>query len=477
MDRTLEVISPTGDSSAMALSAGPTRIEAAAGFTYRISGRAGEPTPSVMRDGSDLVVEGLTHGDSLTVSNFYTECSPTEVCSFVLSGFDGVANASVTPATQPLGALSSGRFLMLGGDLAVAEQAPANWQDFSPWWLAGIGLGGAAVAGAVGGGSDSAVGSSTSDPAVVVSPPVNTDPPATVPQPVTAPPPVPTDPLEPPPAPGPSLSIAADTGAGATINGPITYTFTFSAAVDGFSAGDIDVAGGTVTRFSGTGAIYTAEITPDAGQEGQLSVQVGEGAASGTRGAGSMGASAIPIAFDRIRPDLDISDDITGAASGPVVFTFTFTEPVVGFTIDDISIQSSGANPVVGSLERVDGSTYTLAVLPVAGDPGLLRVSVADDRVEDDAGNGNIASLQIQPFSDSGASLAAADIFDDPAGYGSAVLARLVSDNDSTAGMAPMHEAPAFRGTVGAPMSIASYATVAPLGPDPLAQSPGIEVI
>lgn len=43
---------------------------------------------------------------------------------------------------------------------------------------------------------------------------------------------------------------------------PLNYTFTFSVPVTGFVVGDITVTGGTAGGFAGSGAIYTANITP-----------------------------------------------------------------------------------------------------------------------------------------------------------------------------------------------------------------------
>ncbi len=56
---------------------------------------------------------------------------------------------------------------------------------------------------------------------------------------------------------------------------PFTVTITFSEAVTGFVLGDIGVTGANVAAFAGTGAVYTAEITPIAGEAVVLSVAGG----------------------------------------------------------------------------------------------------------------------------------------------------------------------------------------------------------
>ncbi|WP_296425521.1 HYR domain-containing protein, partial [Yoonia sp.] len=56
---------------------------------------------------------------------------------------------------------------------------------------------------------------------------------------------------------------------------PFTVTITFSENVTGFVLGDIGVTGANVAAFAGTGAVYTAEITPIAGEAVVLSVAGG----------------------------------------------------------------------------------------------------------------------------------------------------------------------------------------------------------
>jgi len=105
-----------------------------------------------------------------------------------------------------------------------------------------------------------------------------------------------------------------------------------------------------------------------------------------------------PVRGDQTAPDLDITDNEPGVASGAVVFTFTFTEAVVGFAADDISVSSSAGIPTIAEFTSVTETTYELTVLPPAGEQGTMIISVGDSLAQDAAGNGNIGSLQIQPF-------------------------------------------------------------------------------
>ena len=60
-----------------------------------------------------------------------------------------------------------------------------------------------------------------------------------------------------------------------TEEGPFTITITFSEPVLNFVQGDLTVAGGILTSFSGAGAVYTAEITPETQQNVLISVAAG----------------------------------------------------------------------------------------------------------------------------------------------------------------------------------------------------------
>ena len=79
----------------------------------------------------------------------------------------------------------------------------------------------------------------------------------------------------------PSLSITSDTSG--TANGPVTYTFSFSEDVSGFSADHITVTGGSKQdgSFSGSGDTYSIVVDPtDATQAGTITVDVDAGVAT-----------------------------------------------------------------------------------------------------------------------------------------------------------------------------------------------------
>ena len=81
----------------------------------------------------------------------------------------------------------------------------------------------------------------------------------------------------------------------------------------------------------------------------------------------------------------------------PVSLEVTFSEPVTGFSLEDISVANGTAGNLAGS-----GAVYTFDVTPNA--IGEVAVDIAEGVAQDADGNGNIAarlSLGI-PYDDDG---------------------------------------------------------------------------
>ena len=94
---------------------------------------------------------------------------------------------------------------------------------------------------------------------------------------------------------------------------------------------------------------------------------------------------------DTTAPTVTIANDVSApAASGPVTFTFVFSEDV-GVSFDATDIVVSGGTP--SSFTRVPGGTQaTLVVTPTANTGGTMTVSVAAGSFTDIAGNANTAA-------------------------------------------------------------------------------------
>jgi len=99
---------------------------------------------------------------------------------------------------------------------------------------------------------------------------------------------------------------------------------------------------------------------------------------------------ATPTA-DTTPPSVAITDDTAaGTANGPVTFTFRFSEPVIGFTADDVVVGGGTKGALVAA---PDGLSYAMTVAPTAGvQAGQITVDVAAGAVIDNGGNANTAA-------------------------------------------------------------------------------------
>lgn len=190
----------------------------------------------------------------------------------------------------------------------------------------------------------------------------------------------------------PAITISDDESA-ATANiagGTITYTFTFSEAVSGFSVADIVVSGGTKAGSFASGvdgdSVYTLVVTPIAGFEGNVTVDVSAAKAVDVSGNANTAALQSVQAVDMKAPTLAITDDESATtaniAGGSITYTFTFSENVAGFSADDIVVTNGTKGAFSGS-----GSSYTLVVTPTTGLVGDVSVSVPAANQVDGAGN------------------------------------------------------------------------------------------
>jgi hypothetical protein len=214
----------------------------------------------------------------------------------------------------------------------------------------------------------------------------------------------------------PSGPVVTDNVTGPTANGPVTFTFAFAEPVAGFTAADVNVTGGTVGAFTATSsAVYTLVVTPTPDVAGTISVSVPAGPgvtdlagnALASAGSGSQAFNTV------IQPTLTITDDAGGTAAGPVLFTFTFSEPVTQFTAADI-VTSGGAT--VGTFTALSQAVYTAVITPPAG-TGTFTVDVPASAAVDLAGNPSLAAAQVsQPYAPADATLPTVVITDNVPG-------------------------------------------------------------
>jgi predicted secreted protein len=190
----------------------------------------------------------------------------------------------------------------------------------------------------------------------------------------------------------PTLLITDDqTGTGNIAGGDITYTFTFSEGVSGFSADDIVVTDGTKGAFTATSdTIYNLVVTPTAGFEGNVTIDVAGAVAIDAAGNTSLATTKSLQSVDMRAPTLAITSDVTALKIGETAtITFTFSEdPGTTFAWDgsDGDVTVSG-----GTLSAISGSGLirTAIFTPTANvGSGTASITVASDAYTDAAGNG-----------------------------------------------------------------------------------------
>lgn len=168
-------------------------------------------------------------------------------------------------------------------------------------------------------------------------------------------------------------------------NTVFAITVKFSEAVTGFVVGDITLSNATASNFQGTGDTYTATITPNG--PGNISLSIAAAVAKDAGNNDNTASAAVTVTYDGTAPTLSISGAPTSVnKQNPIILTFTFSEAVTGFTIDDVMVNNASK----ANFTSTSTSVYTLAITPL--EEGNFGASVAANAAHDAAGNGNVAS-------------------------------------------------------------------------------------
>ena len=169
-----------------------------------------------------------------------------------------------------------------------------------------------------------------------------------------------------------------------------TLGIRFSESVSGFERGDLGVTGATVTAFSGSGASYTATLTPNT-PPGNIAFEVPANVAQDAAGNGNTAAARQTVAY--VAPDTTppaVSINAPDRHNGqPFEVTFAFSETVRGFEAGDIRI--TGAR--ITTFPSQSLVLYTATLTP-NNPPGPILIEVPANVAQDAAGNGNIAAAR-----------------------------------------------------------------------------------
>ncbi|WP_257899797.1 Ig-like domain-containing protein [Pseudomonas tolaasii] len=193
-----------------------------------------------------------------------------------------------------------------------------------------------------------------------------------------------------------------------------TVTIAFSEAVSGFDLSDLSVANGVLSNLASAdgGKTWTATLTPtaaitdatnlivlDAGQVNDIAGNAGSGIAISNNYAidGERPTATISIA----NPNLTVGQTTT--------VTFTFSEKVSGFDLDDLSV----ANGSLSNLATTDGGkTWTATLTPAANlnDPSNF-ITLDTSLVTDLSGNAGSGFANSNNFSINTVSLTGDPLF------------------------------------------------------------------
>ena len=174
----VDLTQPTGEVSRIELRPGLQRLKVLAGDRFRILDDSGEAPAGlvVRRYDNHLLVDDAGGQIKVELTDYYGRCSVSSPCTLEL-GRVNERPVEITPATEPIRALTDGSFVLYQGDaatgsLAMPADASADGNGLSGGWLIGGVLGLLAAAGLAAGGGG---GGSDSPTAVAPPPPVEGD--------------------------------------------------------------------------------------------------------------------------------------------------------------------------------------------------------------------------------------------------------------------------------------------------------------
>ena len=183
-------------------------------------------------------------------------------------------------------------------------------------------------------------------------------------------------------------STQADGSYGASTVTPVSVTFSENVSVSGTPTLVLN-SGGSATYQSGSGtSALTFSYTVVGGENSSdLSVTASSIAASVTDAAGNLASGVIPsghnlgdnkaIVIDTVAPTVALSTMVsTPTNASPFVVTVTFSEPVSGFDLTDVTI-SGVDGTTLGNLQTSDNTVFTFDTTPGAEGHVLLTVHAA----------------------------------------------------------------------------------------------------
>ena len=173
----------------------------------------------------------------------------------------------------------------------------------------------------------------------------------------------------------PTIMITADEGVSGftSKDATLSLTFTLSEPIEEgtFTTGVITISGGSIslTRISDTE--YTGNFSPSG--TGLKTIVINANMLQDKAGNGNLASNTFEWTYDSIGPTITITADEveSGFASGDdsLSLTFEFNEPVLNFTVDDVTFVGGDLSEFSGS-----GKTYKAKFIPTGEGEKAIRV-------------------------------------------------------------------------------------------------------
>ena len=174
--------------------------------------------------------------------------------------------------------------------------------------------------------------------------------------------------------------------------GAFELTITFSEDVNDFTSSDITLTGPATFTFSGSGKDYTAEITPNSGADGTVTISIAAGAATDSAGNGNTASNTETVTVDLVAPTVMFSGVPTDKRNRNFTITIRFNEAVTGFVEGDITLTPTGLATVSNFTGDDGDAVYMATIAPTTGQEGTLTITVPAGAATDGASNGNEAA-------------------------------------------------------------------------------------
>src|SRR4051794_30142165 len=184
--------------------------------------------------------------------------------------------------------------------------------------------------------------------------------------------------------------------------GPILFDVVFSEPVVDFRIDALTIGGTanpTIATLVNTidASHYQVALSGMLNSSGTMLATIGAGGVHDVDGAANLASTSTDnvVTFANVAPSVTINQaagQADPASTGPILFDVVFSEPVVDFRIDALTIGGT-ANPTIATLvNTIDASHYQVALSGMLNSSGTVLATIGAGGVHDVDGAANLAS-------------------------------------------------------------------------------------